>query len=113
MSLRKCTSHLIFLAVLAFCPAILLVQPAPAKAILKTPLGTCYEVDPDFLPVIDSAVQNLRAQVRSQGTGKLIIYLTLPLASHGGGYRPLNVEISDFLKSRIEELRRGFRIACG
>jgi hypothetical protein len=102
MNLRKCTRQLILVVVFAFFPAILSGQPAPTKQILKTPLGTCYEVDPDFLPVIDSAVDNLRAQVRSQSAGKLIVYLSVPLTSRGGGYRPLNVEISDFLKSRIE-----------
>ncbi len=100
MRLRKCAGQLILPLVFAFLPAILCGQSA--KQILKTPLGTCYEVDPDFLPVIDTAVQNLRAQIRSQSAVKMIVYLSVPLTSRGGGYRPLNVEVSEFLKSRIE-----------
>jgi hypothetical protein len=102
MNNRSYVRHLTILAVFTFLPSIFFGQSAPNKQILKTPLGTCYEVDPDFLPVIDSAVQTLRSQVRTQSAGKLIVYLSVPLTSRGGGYRPLNVEISDFLKSRIE-----------
>lgn len=92
---------------LAVLPNLVAQQPTPAKQILKTPLGTCYEVDPDFLPAIDHAVQNLRLQARSQGGDKLVAYLSVPLTARGGGYRPLNVEISDFLKSRVESRFQG------
>jgi len=81
--------------------------PVPVKQTLKTPLGTCYEVDPDFLPAIAQAVQNLRSQLRTEGANKLVVYLSVPLTARGGGYRPLNVEISEFLKSRIESRFQG------
>jgi hypothetical protein len=102
VNLRKLQDSAILFAVFAILPAIAHGQSAPSKQVLKTPLGTCYEVDPDFLPVIDNAVKNLRAQVQGQSPEKLIVYLSVPLTARGGGYRPLNVEISEFLKSRIE-----------
>jgi hypothetical protein len=82
-------------------------QTSPNKQLMKTVLNTCYEVDPDFLPVINHAVQTLRAQVRVQEKDKLIAYISVPLTARGGGYRPLNVEISDFLKARIESRSQG------
>jgi hypothetical protein len=82
-------------------------EPAPSKQILKTPLGTCYEVDPDFLPAITHTVQTLRSQIRMQAGDKLVAYLSVPLTARGGGYRPLNVEVSEFLKSRMESRFQG------
>lgn len=102
MNPRNYTGLVVLLSILASLPTIVSGQSAPAKQVLTTPLGTCYEVDPDFLPAIDNAVQNLRSQMHGQSAEKLIVYLSVPLTSRGGGYRPLNVEISDFLKSRIE-----------
>ena len=86
---------------LTLLPNMAAKEPISATEILKTPSGTCYEVDPDFLPAITHAVQNLRSQVRAQTRDdKLVAYLSVPLTARGGGYRPLNVEISEFLKSR-------------
>ena len=53
------------------------------------------------------AVQSLRFQVRAQNEDKLVAYLSVPLTARGGGYRPLNVEISEFLKSRAESRFQG------
>lgn len=74
----------------------------PGKQILKTALNTCYEVDPDFLPIIRQTVLNLRSQIQTQRKDKLIAYISVPLTARGGGYRPLNVAISDFLKAKLE-----------
>ena len=34
---------------------------AQQKKLMKTVIGTCYDVDPDFLPAIDSAGRRLRS----------------------------------------------------
>ena len=95
------------LVALTLLPSLAAQQPAPAKQLLKTPIGTCYEVDPDFLPAISHAVENLRVQVRAQSRDKLVAYLSVPMSARGGGYRPLNIEISEFLKSRVESRFQG------
>jgi hypothetical protein len=83
-------------------------QHRPSKQILETTLATCYEVDPDFLPTINETVQNLTSKVRqAESAGKMITYLSVPLTARGGGYRPVNVEISEFLKLRVEAMFQG------
>jgi hypothetical protein len=86
--------------------------PGPAspaqKQLLMTTLGTCYEVDPDFKDAIAKAVEGLRTMIRSQSAnGKLIAYISIPLTSRSGGYRPLNLKISEFMKTRVESRFKG------
>jgi hypothetical protein len=81
----------------------LAASPASKTEIFKTVLGTCFELDPDFIKPISMTVRKLQAEIdRQKNSGKLIAYISIPLSARGGGYRPLNVEISSFVKNQLE-----------
>jgi hypothetical protein len=70
---------------------------------MKTHLGLCFDVNPAYLDEIGKTVSKLRGAVRAQrAKGRLIAYISTPLTAKAGGYRPLNIEVSRFLKDRVE-----------
>jgi hypothetical protein len=70
----------------------------------RTVLGTAFDVQPEFDDVIDQAVARVRETVREErSNGKIICYISIPLSARGGGHRPTNVAISNWLKERLEE----------
>lgn len=76
------------------------------KTTEKTVLGMCYSVRREFLGPIDRLLGELREEVRSQKrSGKIVGFVSIPLTSRGGGYRPLNSEVSEAVNER---LRRRF-----
>ena len=77
--------------------------PGTSPKVMKTHLGLCFEVNPAYLDEIGKTVSSLRDTIRAQRSkGRIIAYVSVPLTARAGGYRPLNVEISRFLKDRVE-----------
>lgn len=70
----------------------------------ETVLGTRYQVDPRFEPVLKETIARLREQIRVQrSSGKLVGFLSLPLSSRGGGNYRLNLRASEVIKEHLEE----------
>jgi hypothetical protein len=79
-------------------------QPSPAPESKSTVLGTRFDVRPEFEKPIADLVSGIRSTLKSErAKGKLICYLSIPLSTTGGGYRPVNVEVSDKLKTVLED----------
>lgn len=69
----------------------------------ETVIGTVFMVRPAWNDSIDSTVTSVREEIRTQAeSGKLICYISTPLSSRGGGHRPTNVDISKYVKRRVE-----------
>lgn len=69
----------------------------------ETVLGTVFLVRPAWDESIATTVASVKKIVRQERQkGKVICYVSTPLSSRGGGHRPTNVEISKFVKRRIE-----------
>ena len=69
----------------------------------ETVLGTVFLVRPAWDEAIHHTVERVREIVREErGSGKTICYISTPLSSRGGGHRPTNVEISRYVKRRVE-----------
>lgn len=74
-------------------------EPVPCQTVL----GTVFEVRPAWDDSIEATVQRVRTLVNEERRqGKLICYISTPLSSRGGGHRPTNVAISQYVKRRVE-----------
>jgi hypothetical protein len=79
-------------------------QPTVSSRPKTTVLGTTFEVNPLFDDAIDKVIANTRNLIRTQKKNhKLVAYVSIPLSATGGGYRPLNVEASRFVKRSLED----------
>lgn len=79
--------------------------PAVEARPLKTPIGTSFLVDPAFDSVIAQAIADTRSEVQNlRATSTIVTYISTPLSPRGGGYRPINAEISAFVKRRLEQM---------
>jgi hypothetical protein len=75
-----------------------------SKSVRKTPVGTCYLVQPEYFDVIGEQIQKIRSDIQHQRqSGRLIGYLSTPLSGKGGGSRAVNIEISRYLKEHLED----------
>lgn len=69
----------------------------------QTVLGTVFLVRPAWDEAIRQTVQRVRKHIRSEkAKGKVICHVSIPLSARGGGHQPTNVEISRFVKRRLE-----------
>lgn len=69
----------------------------------ETVLGTTFLVRPAWNDAITATVNSTRDAIREEKeAGKLICYVSTPLSSRGGGHRPTNVDISRYIKRRVE-----------
>jgi hypothetical protein len=81
----------------------LAAHPQPSNSVRKTPVGTCYLVRPEYVDAIRQQVQKIRSDItRERQSGRLIGYLSTPLSGKGGGNRVVNIDISNYLKRRLE-----------
>lgn len=77
--------------------------PTPEARPLKTPLGTTFLVDPVVDDAIASVVKATRDELLAvRPDASIVAYISTPLSARGGGYRPINAEISAFMKKRLE-----------
>ena len=75
---------------------------APRVAV-TTIIGMKYCSDPAFTDVIEKNIQRIRQDIRAQKqAGKLIVYVSTPISSRGGGHTPTNVAISASVKLEKE-----------
>ena len=74
------------------------------KVLATTVLGVRYCVAPDFSGVVQSQVQKIRQELRTQRqAGKLIIYASTPISPRGGGDEKVNLEVAASVKVRLEK----------
>ena len=84
--------------------ANVLQESTPSTAVPReTVLGTVFLVRPHWDAAIAQTVDRVRATARAERSkDKVICYISVPLSARGGGYRPINVEISRFVKRQLE-----------
>lgn len=96
---------------------ILLLASVAAAEVRETSVGTRYQVNPVFEPVLRQNIDRLRARVREErAAGKLVGFVSIPLSGRGGGNYQVNVEVSEAVKSRLERrlgVERFFALAPG
>lgn len=64
-----------------------------------------YRWDPELVKVFDQQVQTIREDIaRAHDDDKLVIYLSCPISSRGGGHSGTNVEVAKFTQRSL--LRR-------
>jgi hypothetical protein len=101
------SARIIVAAVLAvgLLPSAATLAQTDRQPCLKTTvLGTRFEVRPEFETTIDEVTSALRSTLKAERSqGKLICYLSIPLSSAGGGYRPINGEVAEHVKNSLQE----------
>ena len=74
-----------------------------ASATECTTTGLCYCVNADFKAAIDEKVAYFRDLIAAErAKGKAIGYLSIPLSTVGGSWFPVNREVAQSVKERIE-----------
>ena len=81
-----------------------LLAAEPQSRPRTTVLGTQFSVHRVFDQQIETLIKTMRANIRKhRRDGKLIAFISTPLSARGGGYTPINVEVSGFVKQRLEK----------
>jgi len=92
--------------IIASIALVAALPPQAARAATATECtttGLCYCVNSDFKAAIDEKVAYFRSQIAAEkAKGKAIGYLSIPLSSAGGSYFPVNRDVAQSVKDRIE-----------
>jgi len=92
-----CLSTIVALAVAAG-------DAGAAKATECTKVGTCYCVNDELKPTIQSKIDRFRQTIADQRkAGKAIGYLSVPLTASGGGNFNVNKEVAESARAAIEK----------
>jgi len=96
--------------IIPFALAILVTQAVAAEPVTAGHLTlcsagkSCFCVASGMEDAIAQRVASIRETVRAQKQqGKLIAYLSVPISGTGGGYFPINVQVAQQEKERIEQ----------
>lgn len=78
------------------------VAASAGTSVKTTSLRTCFRVHDAIAPQVEANIASVRDEVKRQrAAGHLIAYLSTPIGGRGGGYTPLNLQISKFLGTAL------------
>jgi hypothetical protein len=100
--LKRTRASCACLVLLSACAAASAAPASSSLARFRSSVGLCYDYDPAFAASMEALLTDLRGRVQMQRrAGKIIGFISTPLSSSGGGYRPLNSTVSEHVREKL------------